>query len=626
MLDNCGGTMTTECSIKTGRASMLLALVTVSVVGATSALAAPPSEDYELIFSDEFNGDRVDESTWDYRIGRRGGEDPAAGWINAMALQKNVSVGGGFMRILHAQETLDGKTENTCGGLISKRRFGFGYYESRFKPLMLTSTGTHAAFWQRGLNAPLDTPSTSDPTRPQRNTIFEIDSSEISSPGWMGTNNLYVQIDAQGPVDSWAHRCSVPIKPDAEGFVVDAFEYRPDGVIFYDNGKEVARTPFNKLTAQQEVWLTSLCGAGWRSMDASQLPGEALFDYFRYYAKDWPGANLLGGSGFEYNRGKADPEWPVGWLESGDMKASFVTKENPTTGEFLLRHSADTAYRVVTSQTLQHIRDGVYTASAMVRSSGGQKVATFSIESGGKTVAVDVPQASQWTRVEIPQVSVTGHTATVAITSDAGAGQWLEVDDVVFMKPPLQGQTVPQPEPWYREGDPRYAIFDGLMQSFADKRHYLFDRSTGRGKAISVALRLKHDRLVDQGPIEKFPQKGNDGWSVQLTKAGDLAFVIGSQASNTRVVATNAYAAGKPVDVACVFDDGVATIYIDGKVVASQAGITQRTDDKTAPGCMGVYWSREVQAERFSGELGNVRVYNRALSADEVKSLHTAGK
>lgn len=614
--------MATNSSGRTTHTLMLLALAALGVAGASRAMAQPPSTDYQLIFSDEFNGDRVDTSVWDHRVGRRGGEDPAAGWINAMNLEKNVTVRGGFMRILHAQEVIDGKTENTCGGLISKRRFGFGYYEARYKPLMLTSTGTHAAFWQRGLNAPGDKPSASDPTRPQWNTVFEIDSSEVSSPGWKGTNNLYLQIDAAGPNDPWPHRGSVPIEPDADGFVVDAYEFRPDGIIFYDNGKQVARTPYDKLTSQQEIWLTSLCGAGWKTMDASQLPGEALFDYFRYYAKDWPGVNLLGGGGFEYNRGSIDPQTPVCWRETGDAAASVVTRDKPFSGDNLLRHASDKAYRVTTAQTLQHIKDGAYTASAMVRSSGGQKVATFSVESGGKTQTVNVPTTSEWTKVEIPQVEVVGNAVTVAITSDADAGHWLEVDDATFTKPPLPGQELPKPKPWYREGDPRYAIFDDIMQSFADGRHYLFDRGTGRGKAITVAFRLKHDQLVDQGPIEKFPVKGNDGWSVQLTKSGDLAFVIGSQESNTRVVAKNAYAAGKPVDVACVFDDGVATIYIDGARVASQEGIAQRTDDKTAPGCMGVYWTRQGQGKRFDGELGNVRVYNRALSADEVKSLH----
>jgi beta-glucanase (GH16 family) len=594
------------------------ALVAGCVSAQPAAPTTPPSPEYRLVFEDNFDGDKVDESFWDYRVGKRGGEDETAGWINALNRKENVTLSGGMMRIRHAQEQINGKTENTCGGLISKRRFGYGYFETRYKPLMITSTGTHAAFWMRGI-ARTDQPG-EDPTRPAFNVVFEIDSSEVSSPHWIGTNNLYPQLQTKesGPIP-WVHRCFIPITPDADGFIVDAFEYRPDGVIFYDNGKEVARTDWNMLHANQEIWLTSLAGAGWRQMDAKQLPCEALFDYFRFYSRDWPGANLLGNPGFEYNTDHRDPQIPLCWLETGDVAASFVATGNAFKHNAFLRHSATTPYKIETSQTLQHILDGPYIASAMVRSSGGQRVARLRLSSpGASDLSADIPATEQWTRVEIGPFDVKGNTATLAITSDADPGQWIEVDDVVFMKPPLPGQKPVEPRPFRIPEDPPYQILTGELRSFADGRGYLFDRTLGIGSAFSVCFTMKPSKVALQTPIERFPADNATGWSVQLTPEGDVTLLIGNAKKSAAVVAPKAYRPGEISRVVCTFDRGAATLYIDGKPLASRADLPKVIDDKTAPGTIGIYWTRNDRASSYDGQLGDVRVYNRALTPEEV--------
>ena len=71
--------------------SLILAL-TVSLTSLIQA--APPSSDYELIYSDEFtNG--VNEAMWNYREGRR----TMGTWINAMNLKENVTVKDGNLVI-----------------------------------------------------------------------------------------------------------------------------------------------------------------------------------------------------------------------------------------------------------------------------------------------------------------------------------------------------------------------------------------------------------------------------------------------------------------------------------------------------------------------------------------------
>lgn len=601
-----------------------LARIFAGLAACTSALhAAPPSPDYKLVLEDAFDGTDVDTNLWDYRLGRRGGEDPAAGWIFALNRRGNVTVSDGMMRIRHAQETIGGNLENTCGGLITKSRFGYGYFECRYKPLMIASPGTHGAFWMRGINR--GNGAGEDPTRPVKNAIFEIDSSEISSPHWIGTNNLYITIKPkEGPSNHWPHRVSIPIEPDAEGFVVDAFEYRPDGIIFYDNGREVSRTTFTRFQGPQEIWLTSLAGAHHRQMDASLLPGDALFDYFRYYARDWPGANLLANGGFEYNLDSIDPQHPVGWCESGDAKASSVSTGAAQRDQAFLRHASAVDYNVTTSQTLQHILDGTFDASAWVRSSGGQRSARLEVRSPGGTVrSVALPEATEWTRVELTGIEVAGNSVTLSLTSEATGGQWLEVDDVRLMKPPLPGQSAVEPPPFPATDDPPFHLYPGTLQSFEDRRNALFPRETGSGPAISVSFALRSNRLAAQTPVEKAPASGTSGWSIQLRKNGDLAFLIGSTADRTEVVARSAYQAGKVVDVACVFDRGEAVVYIDGREAARKGGIVQTTDDLKTPGSIGRNWARGHQGAAFDGALGDIRVFNRALTQTEVARLNS---
>jgi Concanavalin A-like lectin/glucanases superfamily/Glycosyl hydrolases family 16 len=597
-------------------------LACLSLLPSLAALAAPPpGEGYRLVFEDNFDSGRVDESFWDYRVGRRGGEDPTAGWIYALNRRENVTVSDGHMRIRHAQETISGKLENTCGGLISKRRFGYGYYETRLKPFMITTPGTHAAFWQFGVDRQPGLAG-QDPTRPASNRVIEIDSAEISSPSWHGTNNIYIHLIPEGSRSIlWPHRSFIPVQPDAEGFFVDGYEFRPDGVIFYDNGREVARTGYSQFYAQQEVWLTSLAGAHHKEMDASQLPGEALFDYFRYYAKDWPGANLLGNPGFEYNLTVVDPQLPMAWLEQGDEAASYVARGAAHRDHAKLRHASDRAYSVATSQTLQHLLDGTYSASAWVRSSGGQKTAALRVYANGAgEKSVPIPASSEWTLVQIPEVEVRGGSVTIGVESQASAWQWLEVDGIAFYKPAHPGAPVNEAAPFRVPDDPFFSLFPGSLQNFADQRYYLFPRDTGSAPAISVAFALRAERLADETPIDKQPASGESGWSIRLTAAGDIVALIGSEASHATLVAPNAYAPGRLVHVAFVFDRGSATLYVDSQPVATRSGITQRTDDLGAPGGVGVLWGKG-QRQTFSGSLGDLRIHHRALSAEEIAPL-----
>ncbi|MBI5692080.1 MAG: family 16 glycosylhydrolase [Verrucomicrobia bacterium] len=590
-----------------------------AAVGATLlARATPPTPDYELLFADEFDSNQVNARDWTFRTGPRTGTG-----INGLNLARNVRVADGHLIVVAKHETVDGVPAHTGGGLISRHRFGYGYYECRSRPFM-GGRGVHTAFWQRGMGGP------------ENNSIFEIDSHEIDSTQKIACNNLYVDISTKGYLElAWPHRAQVPLQLPPDGWWIDAYEYTPDGVIFYDHGKVVARADFPNLVAQQNVWLTALNGVG--PVDTAKLPGETRFDYFRFYARDYPGANLLANGGFEYNQDKVDLQRPVAWREEGDTAAARVVRGEAAHGDFKLRHESERTYSATTAQTLQFIRNGDYELRARVRRGGQHAVARITVSGyGGGPLSAEIPDSSTWTTVRLPRIPVTTHGVTVAITSQAGAGDWLEIDEVQFMKPPRPGQE-PRPSRSfaYRDGEALWQIAGREPIVFSgDEKFYFFGRNCGQGDAMTASLVIRPRQLADTVPMARLPKSGEAGWAIGLTTKGDVFFRLGSHAQHRDIVAPAACRADVATRVTCVFDRGTAMIYVDGVLRQRADGLASFPRDTTAPGRLGansglyeavgdVTLTAATPPPRqrfrnFAGTLGDIRIYNRALGPEEI--------
>ncbi len=577
--------------------------------------AEPPSNDYELLYEDEFKGDSLNTNDWKYREGFRGG---GSMFNNSLNRKQNVSVSNNELHIATYQENVDGKLCNTGGGVISKHQFGYGYFESLSKPFM-DARGVHSAFWQAGGCR-------------GNNNLFEIDGYEIDSKQPMACHNLYV---FNAP---WPTRDHQPLKLLPDGSYLLGYEFTPEGVIFYENGKKIARADYNELTAAQTVLLTALNGTG--KVDDGAV-GETTFQYFRYYAKDYPGVNLLPNGDFEYTTGKYDRSKPLAWEQVSIPEGSgVVTEGNAFREKFKLRQGNDTApYEVTTWQTLEFLRNGDYELTAAVRSSGGQENAAITVSGyGGEPLVIPITSSSDWTPVSLPKIPVTSHQVTIDVKSKGSAGQWLEVDDIRFQKPPLPGEKplvtpfLPMPDPIWSQGLKEAVVFTG------DGRFFFFDRSVGIGSAFTVAFVMKPGKLANTCPIARAPKTGNDGWSVQLTDKGEVLFRIGSAESYKSVKADASYPEGKETHVACVFDHGKALIYINGILKAEEEVAPYACNDKTAPGRMGavtdlfdavsdVIVLNENAAKskkglpKYVGELRDVRVYNRVLSPSQIAEL-----
>lgn len=580
--------------------------------------AAPPGPDYELLFAEEFDGTTFSRSDWMPRTGPRTGLG-----IDGLNLERNLSFGDGHLIITARQEVVDGKPAHTGGGLISRHRFGYGYYEVRSRPFM-GGRGVHTAFWQRGMGGP------------ENNSIFEIDSHEIDSTQRIACNNLYVDVSSRGYMElAWPHRGQVPLHLPADGWWIDGYEYTPDGVIFYDQGIEVARADFPDLVAAQNVWLTALNGVG--PVDADKQPGETRFDYFRFYARDHPGSTLLPNGGFEYNQDKVPLDRPVAWQESGDEDACRVVRGDAYHGDFKLRQSSNRPFSVTASQTLQFIRNGRYELRARVRREGRHSVARMVVSGhGGPDQSIDLPESSAWRTLRLADIPVSTHTVTLALHSAGGPDAWVEFDEVQFLKPPAPGVDVrPSRSFAFQPGAPIWEIAARQPILFAgDEKFYFFGRNVGLGDAISLSFALRPEMRMDTFPIARMPKTGTRGWGVGLTNDGALFFRLGSHADHVDLVAPHAYTPGETTHVICVFDRGTAALYLNGRLQARVEGLTHSPTDTTAPGRLGANsglydapgevtlrtdspHAAPTRFRNYAGSIGELRIYNRALTADE---------
>ncbi|GAB2598823.1 golvesin C-terminal-like domain-containing protein [Kribbella endophytica] len=242
-------------------------LVTAVTAGPAAADPPPGPDDvpagYQLSWSDEFAGSALNDADWYRRDGAK-----------AICANKpaNVSVGSGTMHIALRKESLAGK-DYTCGGIISKKTFGYGYYETRAQ--LWGEKGWHSAFWQMGLSDYVpDTPAYKGPN----NRFNEIDGFEIDSHA---PNSIQHHTHWTVP-QHIGNPGGVYAGPNsADGYHTYGYEWLPSAIKFYVDGLLVRTLAYPGPHALQNVWLTTL---GYTEpVDETHLPAETTWDYFRYY-------------------------------------------------------------------------------------------------------------------------------------------------------------------------------------------------------------------------------------------------------------------------------------------------------------------------------------------------------
>jgi beta-glucanase (GH16 family) len=236
---------------------------------ATEVTSLPPAG-YQLVFGDEFDGDSVDTNRWGFRLGDK---------MLSAQQRENVSVKDGNLVVALRKESVRGKAY-TAGGVISRQKFIYGYYEARFKTP--PAEGWHTAFWAMrhrfgDTSAPLP--------------LLELDFCEQDGgdPHYFSFGIInQSRYDQKRNRRSWnAGRWVIEDAPDASSdFHVWVCEFTPEITRFYFDGrltKEVSSSGFPH--DEMNVWFSVIASTlkGDRFVDESKLPNAVLCDYVRVY-------------------------------------------------------------------------------------------------------------------------------------------------------------------------------------------------------------------------------------------------------------------------------------------------------------------------------------------------------
>jgi beta-glucanase (GH16 family) len=250
---------------------ILLLHGTFSRADVTSAPAVQPYENvvqgYQLTWGDEFEGNALDTSKWDYRTDSK---------LWSTQLPANVSVSEGALKLALKKEAARGKSY-TGGGIISKQTFTYGYYEARFK--VPPGSGWHTSFWTMKWSGTGGT----KPTGTQEIDICEQDSVKLT--------NYSAGVIAWGNKGKGIARKYIQTPNLNTDFHIWGCEFTPETVKFFFDGQlthQADATTFKQ--GPQNIWLTCIAspyGHTW-GVDGKRLPAVAEFDYVRYFTKTNP--------------------------------------------------------------------------------------------------------------------------------------------------------------------------------------------------------------------------------------------------------------------------------------------------------------------------------------------------
>ncbi|EWM10140.1 family 43 glycosylhydrolase [Kutzneria sp. 744] len=117
----------------------------------------------------------------------------------------------------------------------------------------------------------------------------------------------------------------------------------------------------------------------------------------------------------------------AGWTNSGAANGNHLGGH---TGRWALSQRSSSAYNASMYQNIS-LPNGTYTLSAWVESSGGQKTANIFVRNfGAGEMDHSINQSiGGWTKVSITGITVTNGTIQVGVSSNAGANNWVNVDD-----------------------------------------------------------------------------------------------------------------------------------------------------------------------------------------------------
>lgn len=246
----------------------------------------PPVEgDWKMTFNDDFDGSEIDISKWNYY--------GANYWDKKSRFSKdNTYVKDGTARLKfekskgrHNDDPEGKETEYATGFLDTYGKWvqKYGYFESRMK--LPDAPGVWPAFWtmpDRGLET--------GPQWKRQSTEkdgMEFDIMEHLTRWGPYRYTIAMHWDGYGKGHKATGASSVYFNPDKDGYVTAGVLWEPGKVVYYSQGKEVARWETDRIPNVPANMMYTLPAGGWdnNALDDKQLPVEFHIDYVRVWQR-----------------------------------------------------------------------------------------------------------------------------------------------------------------------------------------------------------------------------------------------------------------------------------------------------------------------------------------------------
>lgn len=216
-----------------------------TVVDGHAPSILPTDKKWKLVWSDEFDGDALDESKWNYRLNFWGFKSPAftdeGVVVSDGTLKINLLRKGDDFCSAHLQTgglTFDNPRDDTSRifwpfGAKDKPKFmhRYGYYEIRCR--LPKNDGWHCAFW-------LQSPSIGAHPNPAYAGV-ECDIMENYRRAKFGTMICGCGWGGYGAECKWAGHFEFPYEETDDGWHTYAVDWSPEGYVFYTDGKLVGK-------------------------------------------------------------------------------------------------------------------------------------------------------------------------------------------------------------------------------------------------------------------------------------------------------------------------------------------------------------------------------------------------
>ena len=268
----------------------------------------PRNKKWRLVWRDEFDGNALDESKWNYRLNFWGFRSPTfttegVEVADGKLTIKMVRHGDDFYSA-HLQTgslTFDNPRDPDGKGFWpfgkkdeAKFMHSYGYYEIRCR--LPKHPGWHAAFWLQapGIGAHPDPRYGGVECDIMENYRQHTDGQMICGNGWGG----------YGKEEKWFGHYAFPYEETADGWHYYGVDWSPEGYVFYADGKEVGRQMAPECPVSQVdqfILVSTEChgynrkftfrgGAGVPTLDGapveelfSAYPDEFVVDFVRVY-------------------------------------------------------------------------------------------------------------------------------------------------------------------------------------------------------------------------------------------------------------------------------------------------------------------------------------------------------